>query len=67
MGPMTFISQRSALGSDPRDRWRLGSVADKFIRAAACDTLVIGPKATPFQMVNALLAPLDGSHDAEGR
>ncbi len=51
-------------------RWRLGSVADKVIRGACSNTLVIGPKASerdlwmdadmvrPFK---AVLVPLDGS------
>jgi nucleotide-binding universal stress UspA family protein len=51
-------------------RWRLGSVADKVIRGAACNTLVVGPNAhedevwidagakQPFKSI---LVPLDGS------
>ena len=55
-------------------RWRLGSVADKVIRGAACNTLVIGPKATHegrFQVddfvgaFKSVLVPLDGSPLAE--
>lgn len=54
-------------------RWRLGSVADKVIRGARCNLLVIGPRAAetaewfaeitePFK---AILLPLDGSELAE--
>jgi len=55
-------------------RWRVGSVADKLIRGAACATLVVGPHAgdkegwleagakQPFKRI---LAPLDGSELAE--
>jgi nucleotide-binding universal stress UspA family protein len=55
-------------------RWRVGSVADKLIRGAACATLVVGPHASddegwmeagakePFKRI---LAPLDGSDLAE--
>ncbi|HWO73276.1 MAG TPA: universal stress protein [Dehalococcoidia bacterium] len=55
-------------------RWRLGSVADKLVRGAPCDTLVVGPRAAecttwlearilePFRSV---LVPLDGSTLAE--
>jgi len=61
-------------GRSGPSRWRLGSVADKVIRGAECDTLVVGPKAVaqerwmeatlkaPFQ---AILVPLDGSSLAE--
>jgi nucleotide-binding universal stress UspA family protein len=55
-------------------RWRVGSVADKLIRGAGCQTLVVGPHASdeggwlasgakaPFQRI---LVPLDGSKLAE--
>ena len=55
-------------------RWRIGSVADKVIRGASCNVLVVGPRATaneawidthimpPFRSV---LVPLDGSALAE--
>jgi nucleotide-binding universal stress UspA family protein len=55
-------------------RWRLGSVADKVIRGASCDVLVVGPRAAererwlearvedPFKSI---LVPLDGSQLAE--
>jgi len=61
-------------GRSGPSRWRLGSVADKVIRGAECDTLVVGPKAVdqerwmeatlkaPFQSI---LLPLDGSDLAE--
>lgn len=65
----------STHGRSGPSRWRFGSVADKVVRGAACNTLVIGPKATqraawlearimaPFRQV---LVPLDGSGLAEG-
>jgi nucleotide-binding universal stress UspA family protein len=54
-------------------RWRLGSVADKVIRGARCNLMVLGPKAAqtaewfaevsePFKNI---LLPLDGSDLAE--
>jgi len=55
-------------------RWRLGSVADKVIRAAEHNTLVVGPKAADqarwleAELVPAfedVLVPLDGSELAE--
>jgi nucleotide-binding universal stress UspA family protein len=64
----------STHGRSGPSRWRLGSVADKVIRGAACDTLVVGPKAVekekwleasvqpPFKSI---LVPLDGSKLAE--
>jgi nucleotide-binding universal stress UspA family protein len=64
----------STHGRSGISRWRLGSVADKVIRAADCNTLVVGPKAAergtwidarilaPFK---SLLVPLDGSMRAE--
>jgi nucleotide-binding universal stress UspA family protein len=64
----------STHGRSGPSRWRLGSVADKVIRGAGCNTLVVGPKASekavwlearimaPFK---AILVPLDGSALAE--
>ncbi|HLF76481.1 MAG TPA: universal stress protein [Dehalococcoidia bacterium] len=64
----------STHGRSGPSRWRLGSVADKVIRGAESDTLVVGPKAieqerwmeailkSPFQSI---LVPLDGSDLAE--
>jgi nucleotide-binding universal stress UspA family protein len=55
-------------------RWRLGSVADKVIRGATCNTLVVGPKTTELNSwldarimppFTAVLVPLDGSALAE--
>jgi nucleotide-binding universal stress UspA family protein len=55
-------------------RWRMGSVADKLIRGAECETLVVGPQAgdtegwlemgakPPFKKI---LLPVDGSELAE--
>jgi len=55
-------------------RWRVGSVADKLIRGAGCQTLVVGPHASdeegwlevgarpPFKRI---LVPLDGSELGE--
>jgi nucleotide-binding universal stress UspA family protein len=55
-------------------RWRVGSVADKLIRGAGCQTLVIGPHASdeegwlasgaqaPFKHI---MVPLDGSELGE--
>jgi nucleotide-binding universal stress UspA family protein len=54
---------RSGLG-----RWSIGSVADKVIRTARCNLLVIGPEAasrTPSPTIENVLAPLDGSGHAE--
>jgi nucleotide-binding universal stress UspA family protein len=47
-------------------RWRLGSVADKVVRGAHCDTLVIGshvPQGSP--EIRRILLPLDGSELGE--
>jgi len=64
----------STHGRSGMSRWRLGSVADKVIRGATCDTLVIGPSAhegevwldvqalAPF---SSIMVPLDGSTLAE--
>ena len=55
-------------------RWRFGSVADKVIRGAVCDTLVVGPEASegkarteasPKDAFKSILVPLDGSTLAE--
>jgi nucleotide-binding universal stress UspA family protein len=65
----------STHGRSGMTRWRLGSVADKVIRGASCDTLVIGPKASErsiwldariMEAFKAVLVPLDGSTLAEG-
>jgi nucleotide-binding universal stress UspA family protein len=50
------------------ERWRFGGVADKVIRAATCNTLVIGPRValgTDAQPIRSILLPLDGSELAE--
>lgn len=64
----------STHGRSGLSRWRLGSVADKVIRGAACNVFVVGPRASeegswlegrlrsPFAR---LLVPLDGSELAE--
>jgi nucleotide-binding universal stress UspA family protein len=64
----------STHGRSGLSRWRLGSVADKLIRGATCNTLVVGPKAAErstwleariMEPFKALLVPLDGSSLAE--
>jgi nucleotide-binding universal stress UspA family protein len=60
---LIIISSHSRSGLE---RWRLGSVADKVVRAAPCDTLVIGAHArrdTP--QFRSILLPVDGSDLAE--
>jgi nucleotide-binding universal stress UspA family protein len=64
----------STHGRSGVSRWRIGSVADKVIRAASCNTLIVGPHAhqdevwidagaeEPFKKI---LVPLDGSALAE--
>jgi len=64
----------STHGRSGISRWRMGSVADKLVRGAACPTMVIGPHASdeqgwleagarqPFKRI---LVPLDGSELAE--
>lgn len=64
----------STHGASGISRWRFGSVTDKLIRGAGCNTLVIGPEAAereqwligeltpPFKN---LMLPLDGSALAE--
>jgi nucleotide-binding universal stress UspA family protein len=50
------------------ERWRLGSVADKVIRAASCPTLVIGPNVKvdlANYAIKRVMVPLDGSALAE--
>jgi nucleotide-binding universal stress UspA family protein len=56
----------STHGRSGVQRWRLGSVADKVIRGAECDTLVIGPHMHGVENhLDAILVPLDGSELAE--
>jgi nucleotide-binding universal stress UspA family protein len=64
----------STHGRSGISRWRMGSVADKVIRGAACNTLVVGPKASErstwmearlMEAFKSLLVPLDGSALAE--
>lgn len=64
----------STHGRSGISRWRLGSVADKVIRGAASNTLVVGPKAAErtewidariLEPFRSLLVPLDGSGRAE--
>jgi nucleotide-binding universal stress UspA family protein len=56
----------SSHGRSGVQRWHLGSVADKVIRGADCDTLVIGPHAHGVgNHLDAILVPLDGSELAE--
>jgi len=60
----------STHGRSGGSRWRLGSVADKVIRGADCNTLVIGPKSSELETwldagaiapFKSILVPLDGS------
>lgn len=58
----------STHGRSGLKRWRLGSVADKVIRSARCNTLVVGSEAVRWphkRYVRSILAPLDGSELAE--
>jgi nucleotide-binding universal stress UspA family protein len=64
----------STHGRSGFSRWRFGSVADKVIRGASCNTLVIGPHATERErwieadvepLFRSILVPLDGSELAE--
>lgn len=64
----------STHGRSGISRWRFGSVVDKVIRAAPCNTFVIGPKAGELsqwmefeltQPFGRILVPLDGSALAE--
>jgi nucleotide-binding universal stress UspA family protein len=64
----------STHGRSGISRWRMGSVADKVVRAAACNTMVVGPKAAErttwidariLEPFKSLLVPLDGSTLAE--
>jgi nucleotide-binding universal stress UspA family protein len=64
----------STHGASGATRWRVGSVADKVIRGAACPTFVIGPAAASREeslaerimpAFKAILVPLDGSELAE--
>jgi nucleotide-binding universal stress UspA family protein len=64
----------STHGSSGTTRWRLGSVADKVIRGAACPTFVVGPGAASEEeslaerimpAFEAILVPLDGSELAQ--
>jgi nucleotide-binding universal stress UspA family protein len=55
-------------GRSGLDRWSIGSVADKVIRTARCNLLVIGPEAaggSPRPAIKNILAPVDGSSHAE--
>jgi len=54
----------STHGRSGIDRWRLGSVADKVVRGASCNTLVIGPhvlRVGAEAAITRVLIPLDGS------
>ena len=64
----------SSRGRSGIARWRLGSVADKVIRGAICNTLVVGTRAAErtswrdariMEPFKAVLVPLDGSALAE--
>ena len=64
----------STHGRSGVSRWRFGSVADKVIRGAVGDTLVVGPKASEGETwmegalkprFKSILVPLDGSSLAE--
>ncbi len=57
----------STHGRSGFERWRLGSVADKVIRGATCNALVIGPsnRTDAAPVVHSILVPLDGSPHAE--
>jgi nucleotide-binding universal stress UspA family protein len=57
----------STHGRSGFQRWRIGSVADKVIRMAPCDTLVVGLRSAKPGLVSirSILVPLDGSELAE--
>ncbi len=58
----------STHGRSGIERWRLGSVADKVIRASDWNTLVVGPQPATWPMhyhVRSIMVPLDGSSRAE--
>ena len=64
----------STHGASGISRWRFGSVTDKLIRGASCNTLVIGPEAAEREQwligeltpaFKNLMVPLDGSALAE--
>jgi nucleotide-binding universal stress UspA family protein len=60
---LIIISSHSRSGLE---RWRLGSVADKVVRGAPCDTLVIGAHARRVSpQFRSILLPVDGSDMAE--
>jgi nucleotide-binding universal stress UspA family protein len=59
---LIVISSHSRSGIQ---RWRLGSVADKVVRGAPCDVLVVGGAAEPADGISSVLVPLDGSPLAE--
>ncbi|MGE0059089.1 MAG: universal stress protein [Dehalococcoidia bacterium] len=60
---LVIISSHSRAGIQ---RWRLGSVADKVVRAVSCDTLVIGSGVEhAASKISKILLPLDGSDLAE--
>ncbi len=60
---LLIISSHSRSGIQ---RWRLGSVADKVVRAITCDTLVIGSGVEhAAARIRKILLPLDGSELAE--
>jgi len=60
---LLIISSHSRSGIQ---RWRLGSVADKVVRGAVCDTLIIGSDVeTTAPSLKSILLPLDGSELAE--
>lgn len=56
----------STHGRSGSERWQWGSVADKVIRGASCNTLVIGPETDGARPgISSILVPLDGSKHAE--
>jgi nucleotide-binding universal stress UspA family protein len=56
----------STHGRSGIERWRIGSVADKVIRATECNTLIVGPSTVPTRTsIREVLLPLDRSKLAE--
>lgn len=56
----------SSHGRSGIERWRLGSVADKVVRGAHCNTLILGSQAPDAPArITRVLVPLDGSELAE--
>lgn len=64
--PRVSMIVMTTMGLSGPKRWRIGSVADKVIRGAACPIFTIGPetRGAPLQFER-VLVPLDGSELAE--